>query len=123
MEGDKTKFKNDFKLRIYNWTLNLIKTIDSLSNDNSSKIIALQVLRSATSVGANYIEGQAASSSKDFVNFLHYSLKSANETKFWLALLRDLQKIEKRKADILLQEIIEISNILGSILLKVKNKK
>lgn len=123
MEGDTSKFKNEFKLRIYNWTLGLIRAIDRIGPDTSSKIISSQVLRSGTSVGANYIEAQAASSKKDFANFLHYSLKSANETKFWLALLKDLRKIDKNVAEKLLKEIIEISNMLGASLLKVKGKK
>ncbi|MEW6163180.1 MAG: four helix bundle protein [Nitrospirota bacterium] len=41
------------------------------------------MLRSATSIGANIIEAQAASSRRDFRNFLNHALKSANETKFW----------------------------------------
>ena len=89
MENDKEKFKTEFKKRIYNWILKLIRLMDRLPRDNSSKIIGAQLIRSGTSIGANYIEAQAASSRKDFVNFLHHSLKSANESKFWIALLRD----------------------------------
>ena len=81
MENDKEKFKTELKLRIYNWVLKLIKIIDELPKDNSSKIIANQLIRSGTSVGANYIEAQSASSKKDFTNFLHHSLKSANESR------------------------------------------
>ena len=81
MENDKEKFKTELKLRIYNWVLKLIKIIDELPKDNSSKIIANQLIRSCTSVGAYYIEAQSASSKKDFTNFLHHSLKSANESR------------------------------------------
>lgn len=79
---EKENFKKEFKKRIYNWTLDLIRMVDDLSKDTSSQIIAKQILRSGTSIGANYIEAQAASSKKDFTNFLHYSLKSAKESKF-----------------------------------------
>lgn len=123
MKNDKEKFKTEFKIRIYHWTLKLIKAIDGLSKDNSSQIMAKQVLRSGTSMGANYIEAQAASSRKDFTNFLHHALKSANESKFWIGLLRDSGKLNKKEADDLLKELIEIANILGSSLLTVKGKR
>ncbi len=123
MKNDKEKFKTELKLRIYRWTLKLIKAIDNLAKDSSSQIMAAQVLRSGTSIGANYIEAQASSSRKDFANFLHHSLKSANETKFWLALLRDSGKLNKSLAEDLLKEAVEIANILGSSLLTVKGRK
>jgi len=123
MKNDKEKFKTEFKKRIYFWILKLINFIDSLSKDASSQIIGKQLLRSGTSVGANYIEAQAGSSKKDFTNFLHHSLKSANESKFWLALLRDSKKAKEDKVNSLLSELIEIANILGSSLLTVKGRK
>ena len=58
-------------------------------------IISDQLLRSATSIGANIIEAKAASSKKDFIRFYEISLKSANETKYWLCLLRDGTRIDK----------------------------
>jgi len=85
--------------------------------------MAKQVLRSGTSMGANYIEAQVASSKKDFANFLHHSLKSANESKFWLALLRDSKKLRQQEANELLIELNELANILGSSLLTVKGKR
>ena len=54
-----------------------------------------QLLRSATSIGANVIEGRAGNSKKDWQNFFSIALKSANETKYWLCLIRDTLDIEK----------------------------
>lgn len=48
-----------------------------------------QLLRSATSFGANVIEGKSGSSKKDWKNFFVIALKSANETKYWLCLIRE----------------------------------
>lgn len=81
MKNDKLKFKNEFKKRLYAFTLRLIEFIDKLPNDNVSRRVGDQLLRSGTSILGNYIEGQASSSRKDFTNFFHYSLKSANESK------------------------------------------
>jgi four helix bundle protein len=81
-----------------------------------------QLLRSATSVGANIIEAKAGSSAKDFKNFYNIGLKSANETKYWLCLIRDTILInEKEKLNELLAETTEISNIIASIIINLQN--
>jgi four helix bundle protein len=115
--------KLQLKHRAYIYALDIIKLIDVLGKDQTCKIIGSQLLRSATSIGANVIEAQAGSSKKDFTKFFSYSLKSANESKFWIGLLRDSNKIDKNKANILLQETNELSNILGSSILTLKGKR
>jgi len=120
---DKTNFKNEFKSRLYKFVLRLIKFIDKLPKDTTSQIIGKQLIRSGTSILANYIEGQSASSKKDFTNFFHHSLKSANESKVWVALLRDTGKSDRKEADIMLKELDEISKIFASSLLTLKGKK
>ena len=69
MQNDRAKFKNEFKKRLYNFTLKLIEFLDRLPKDNVSKRIGDQLLRSGTGIIGNYVEGQAASSRKDFTNF------------------------------------------------------
>ena len=113
----------EIKIRIYNWILKLIKLLKDLPSDTCTKIIIEQLLRSGASIGANYIEAQAASSKKDFTNFIHHSLKSANESKFWLALLRDTNKTKSKEINELLEELKEIANILGASLLTLKGKR
>ena len=81
MQNEKAKIKHEFKKRLYDFTLKLIDFLDKLPNDNVSRRIGDQLLRSSTSIIANYIEGQAASSKKDFTNYFNISLKSANESK------------------------------------------
>lgn len=115
--------KPQLKERAYIYALNAVKFVDGLTKDQTCKIIGTQLLRSATSVGANIMEAQAGSSKKDFTNFFTYSLKSANESKFWIGLLRDSGKADKTKANVLLQETNEISNILGASILTLKGKK
>lgn len=70
MQNDKEKFKSEFKKRIYKFILDLIMLLDHLDRkDPVVRVTTDQLLRSATSVGANNIEAQAASSKKDFTNF------------------------------------------------------
>lgn len=95
MQRYNAKSKNDFKKRLYKFTLSLIEFLDTLSADNVSRRIGDQLLRSGTSIIGNYIEGQAASSKKDFINYFNTSLKSANESKLWLTLLRDSKRTER----------------------------
>lgn len=116
-------FKDEFKRRIYKFTLDLIIFIDCLPKDNVSRRLSDQLLRSGTSILANFIEGQAASSRKDFINYLTISLKSGNESKMWLALLKDSKRANSEKVSRQLSELKEISNILASSILKLKDKK
>lgn len=112
------------KHRAYLYAIDIIKFIDRLDKkDFSISIIAKQLIRSATSIGANIIEVQAGSSKKDFSNFLNHALKSANETKFWLGLLRDCKKADKDTINNLLKKTNELANILASSILTLKGKK
>ncbi len=123
MQNNNSKFRVDLKKRVYLYSLNIIKFIDNLNNkDLTIQIISKQLLRSATSIGANVIEAQAGSSKKDFTNFFNYALKSANESKFWIGLLRDSNKSDKNKANELLQETIELANILAASIITLKGK-
>ena len=79
--------------------------------------------RSGTSILANYIEANSASSRRDFINFFTHALKSANESKVWLCLLRDTDKGDQKELGWLLKELIEISNIIASSILTLKGKK
>lgn len=121
LKQSKEEFKLYFEKRIKDFILCMIRFIDFLPKDNSCRIIGSQLLRSGTSVGANYFEARAASSKKDFINFFSYSLKSANETKFWLEILIGAGKCDKRRAKALLDEAEELANILDSSLITMKN--
>ena len=111
------------KQRAYLYSIGLIKFIDRLPKDSSSQIIAKQLLRSGTSIGANIVEAHGSSGRRDFANFFTHALKSANESKYWLGLLRDTQKAPEETVGILLQETIELANILASSLLTIRGKK
>ncbi len=76
-------------------------------------------------MGANYFEAQGASSRNDFRNFFSYALKSSNERKFWLALLRDSGLVSAELAEeneYLLVETKEIANIFASSIITMKRK-
>jgi len=93
---------------------------DNLSKDISGQTIARQLVRSGTSITANIREAKAASSKKDYINFYHHALKSANETELWLSLAKDSKKVEKEEAEKLLNETREIAKILAASIITMK---
>lgn len=105
------------------FVLDLILFIDGLPSDRICRIIGDQLLRSGTSIGANYFEAQAASSKNDFANYFNHSLKSANESKFWLETLLEAEKGSAPATRALLDEVTEIANIFGSSLLTLRGKR
>jgi four helix bundle protein len=117
------KHKMDLKERSYKYSLTIIAFIDKLSKDMSSQIISRQLLRAATSIGANIIEAQASPSKRDFTNFFNHALKSANESRYWLELLKDSSKADRDIIEPLLRETKEIANILGSSILTLRGKR
>ena len=79
-----------------------------------------QLVRSATSIGANLVEGKAGSSKKDWKNFYVIALKSANETKYWLCLIRETFPADKRRIACLIKEADEISKIIARTILNIE---
>ncbi len=116
-----SKSKNT-NTRVYLFTLMIIKFINTLPNNRSFWSIRDQLLRSATSIGANMIEAKASHSRKDFIRYYEIALKSANESKYWLCLIRDSYPAYCLECKNLLKELHEISNMLGSSVLTLKGR-
>jgi len=89
VKNQNSKIKTVLKHRAYQYSIKLIEFLDTLPQDTSTEVIGKQLLRSATSIGANIVEAKSASSRRDFTNFYSHALKSANESLYWLGLLRD----------------------------------
>ncbi len=119
---DNSEFNKLLINRAFNLARKIITLVDKFPKKTSSFVIADQLLRSGTSIGTNIIEAQAASSKRDFVNFLNYALKSGNETKFWLALSKDLDANLIININELLKETDELVKILGSSISTIRGK-
>lgn len=109
--------------RCTEFSLAIIRLIDSLSRDLSTGILARQLLRAATSIGANAVEATGANTKRDFINFLSIALKSAKETQYWLYLLQKSKKADEREARDLLDEIGQIVRMISSSILTAKGKR
>ena len=122
MQNYNSKFKIDIKDRCYKFSLNIIKLIDELPREKSSWIIADQLLRSGMSIGANLVESTASSSRLEFKRYQEIALKSANETKYWLNLLKDSEKVEHATINTYIQEVHELANMIAAGIMKLKGK-
>lgn len=120
MQNLNSKPEDDLKRRCYQFGLSVIKICDNLPQKRSAWVIADQVIRSATSIGANVIEARASSSKLEFKKFFEISLKSANETIYWLSLLGDSDLVEKIKVEKLISECEQLSKILGKSVITLK---
>ena len=123
--GNKTSYskgKNDLRTRCYAYSIKIIKFIAVLPEKRLYWVFSDQLLRSATSIGANIIEAKSASSKKDFIKYYDIALKSANETSYWLGLLRDALDVDGDKIKNLLNETDELSRIIAASLITMKNK-
>lgn len=123
IQNNSSKRKTELRYRCYYFSIEIIKLLEDLPEKRVYRIIADQLMRCATSIGANVVEAKASSSRKDFIKFYEIALKSANETKYWLALLRDAAHVDRNAVNKLLIEVEEISKMLGSSILTLKNKK
>lgn len=115
--------KTNLKYRSYKFSLDIIRLTISLPKEKIYWVISDQLLRSVTSIGANIIEAIASSSKKDFIKFYQISLKSANETMYWLCLLRDSDLIDKEKISKHIQEATELAKMIAASLLTMKGKR
>jgi four helix bundle protein len=121
MQNYSSKFKSNINQRCFDFSLDIIALSDKLPNKRSAWVINDQLIRSATSVGANLIESKASSSRLEYKKYYEIALKSANETKYWLELLRDSKLAESNTINELLNEAGEIASMLGAGVIKLKN--
>jgi four helix bundle protein len=76
--------KDAFKMRLIDYSVMVMKETKELRNDPVLWPVCDQLIRSATSIGANINEAQGAGSKKDFANYFQIALKSARETRYWI---------------------------------------
>ena len=91
-------------------------------HDKNEFVMSKQILRSATSIGANYCEAVCAESPQDFIHKVSISLKEANETYFWLDLLHDSKNINDERYNDLKAKVEELFKMLNSSSITVKQR-
>lgn len=94
-------------------TINFAK---KLQQDSINKSLISQIIRSSTSIGANYMEANQASSKKDFRNKIALCKKESNETKHWLRMIATANSEQKEQCQVLWKEAHEFVLIFGKII-------
>jgi four helix bundle protein len=113
----------DLVVRTRNYALRIVQLYSSLPKTTEAQVLGKQLLRSGTSVGAQYREAKRAKSDADFINKLEGSLQELEETGYWMELI-SATGISNGEVIIELQsETNELTAIFTSIVKKVKSKK
>lgn len=112
--------KTEFKRRTKRYGLQVIKLVQSLSEDRVARVMSNQLLRAATSVGANYRAACRAKSKADFVNKLKIVEEECDESLYWMELLIEAGLVPKGKLDPVMQEGDEILAITVASIKRVR---
>lgn len=115
--------ENDIKLeKAENLALDIIDLYRFLTETSKEFVISKQLLRSGTSIGANIAEAIYAESGFDFIHKLGIAQKEANETLYWIRLLKKAQFIDIEQAKPIYLKTQEILHILTSVICSMKAK-
>ena len=95
---------SELRTKSKNFALNVISITDNIDTKKGRGVIVNQIIRSATSIGANIHEANYAASKADFINKLHIALKECEETEYWIEILVGIEAITEDIAKQLLQE-------------------
>ena len=114
--------ENIVNKKAYDFALRIIKLYKYLINEQKEFVLSKQILRSGTSIGALIKEAEHGQSKADFLHKMNIALKEANETEYWLMLLKDSQYINEQSYESISPDIVELIKILVSIVKTTKTK-
>jgi four helix bundle protein len=113
--------------RTLEFGVKILKFVDNLPKTVGGSVLAKQVIRSGTSIGANMEEADGASSKADFANKVTIARKEARETRYWLYLIKKADLIHDQRhlkeLEVIIQESHEIVLILSAIIRNTKESK
>ena len=115
--------QDEMKLRTKQFALRVIRLVESLPNNKTSNILGGQLLRSGTSVGANYRAACRAKSIPDFINKLAIVEEEADESIYWIELLVSGKQVKGSLVEGLLGQANEILSIVIAAIRTTKNKR
>ena len=105
----------------YAFALRIIKLYKYLVGEQKEFVLSKQVLRSGTAIGALIKEAEHAQSRADFINKMNIALKEANETEYWLMLLKDSEYVDETSFNSIHAESTELLKLLISIIKTTKD--
>jgi len=115
--------KKDLRQRTKRFALRIIKLVEALPRGRTADVIGRQLLRSGTSVGANYRAACRAKSAADFISKMGTVEEEADESLFWMELLVEGEIMQASKLESLMKEADEILAITVSSIKTAKTRK
>lgn len=107
-------YDSPLRKKAYAFALKSVLLCKKIIREKQEYVLSRQLMKSATSIGANIEEAQQPESRKDFISKISISMKEGYETRYWISLLRDAQYIEPKEASDLLADLDEILAMTGS---------
>lgn len=111
----------ELREKSYAFSIRIVKLNRYLNTDKKEFVLSKQVLRSGTSIGAMVRESEFGQSKADFINKLSVGLKEANETEYWLSLLKDTDFIDLKMYERLKTDIDTLIKMLVASIKTAKN--
>jgi len=119
----KNKKENVVMDKSYAFALRIINLYKYLISEKKEFVLSKQLLRSGTAIGALIKESEHAQSKADFINKMNIALKEANETTYWLQLLKDSDYINEKEFESIFPDSEELLKLLVSIVKTTKSRK
>lgn len=114
MESGKLR-NNPIKEKSFQFAIRIVKLYKYLYNEQKEYVLAKQILRCGTSIGANVNEAQQGQSKKDFLMKMNIALKECSETKYWIELLYETEYINEKMKQSIYEDCMELEKLLTSI--------
>jgi four helix bundle protein len=116
------KTSNDLLERLFSFSVDVIKFLRNIPDSPEARVIKNQLIKAATSGGANYEESQAGISKREFKMKVAISLKEMREANYWLRIILSTELIKDDRLIYLIKESNELKLILGSIVSKIRRE-
>jgi four helix bundle protein len=113
--------KNIIAIKSYAFAIRIVKAFKVLTDEKRDYTLSRQLLKSGTAIGALVKEAEHAQSKPDFLNKMNIALKEANETEYWLMLLKDTDYLTSDLYESLMNDCREILRLLISIVKTTKD--
>ena len=108
--------KNVVQDKSFSFAVRIVKLYKYLITEHREYVLSKQLLRSGTAVGALIREAEQAESKADFIHKMAISLKEANESAYWLELLKETEYLETKAYESIKADNIELLKLLTSII-------
>ena len=114
--------KNVIEKKSFDFAVRIVNLYKYLIDSKKEYVMAKQLLRSGTSIGANIAEAEQAQSRADFISKMNIALKETVETKYWIELMRETEFLSDTEFESIIPDCDELNKMLSSIILSSKKQ-